>query len=84
MQFLVGPFYAVFMLGVIFTSFFIVFHLANYSVNRRVARFTIFIFCIGTAVLIFTNVSLFFSVPFDEIASALPAFIGTSGNSSGF
>lgn len=80
MKLLVGPFYALFMLGMLFASFFIVFHLANYSVNRRIARLTILVFCIGTALLLISNVALFFSVPFDSLDSFLPA-IQNTGNS---
>ncbi len=72
MKLLVGPFYAFFILGVLFASFFVVFHLANYSVNRRVARLTILIFCVGTLILLITNAALFFSVPFDSLGSLLP------------
>lgn len=72
MKLLVGPFYALFMLGLLFASFFIVFHFANYSVNRRVARLTILVFCIGTAILLISNVALFFSVPLDSLNSFFP------------
>ena len=81
MRFFVGPFYALFMLGILFASFFIVFHLANYSVNRRVARLTILVFCAGTAILLFVNVALFLSVPFDSIGSSFPSFLGNTGSS---
>ncbi len=72
MKLFVGPFYALFMVGMLFASFFIVFHLANYSVNRRIARLTLFVFLTGTAILLLSNVALFFSVPFDSLDSLLP------------
>ena len=81
MKLFVGPFYALFMVGLLFASFFIVFHLANYSVNRGIARLTILVFCIGTLILLITNVALFFSVPFDSLNSFLPAI---QGNGSSF
>lgn len=81
MRFFVGPFYALFVLGVLFASFFIVFHLANYSVNSRISRLTILIFCAGTAILLFVNVALFLSVPFDAIDSLIPPLPGTTGSS---
>lgn len=80
MKLLVGPFYALFMLGILFASFFIVFHLANYSVNRGVARLTILVFCLGTAILLIINVALFFSIPFDSLGSLLPEI--SNGGSS--
>lgn len=80
MKLFVGPFYALFMLGILFASFFIVFHLANYSVNRRVARLTILVFCIGTAILLISNVSLFFSIPFDSLGSLLPTIQNTGSS----
>ena len=79
MKLLAGPFYALFILGILFASFFIVFHFANYSVNRRVARLTIFVFCLGTLILLIVNVSLFFSIPFDSLDSLLPE-ISTGGS----
>lgn len=81
MKLLVGPFYALFMLGILFASFFIVFHLANYSVNRRISRLTILIFCAGTAILLFVNVALFLSTPFDTILSIFPSLPGNAGGS---
>jgi len=81
MKLFVGPFYALFILGILFASFFIVFHLANYSVNRRIARLTILVFCVGTAILVFVNVALFLSVPFDSISSFLPSLPDTTGSS---
>lgn len=80
MKLFVGPFYALFMLGILFASFFIVFHLASYSVNRRVARLTILVFCVGTLILLLSNVALFFSVSFDSLGSFLPT-IQNNGSS---
>lgn len=80
MALLIGPLYALFILGTLFASFFIVFHFANYSVNRRVARFTILVFCLGTAVLLITNIALFFSIPFDSLGSFLPDTTPSSGS----
>ncbi|QQR77431.1 MAG: hypothetical protein IPJ67_04880 [Candidatus Moraniibacteriota bacterium] len=81
MKLFVGPFYALFMLGILFASFFIVFHLANYSVNRRVSRITILVFCVGMAILLFVNVALFLSTPFDTISSLIPSLPNTTGSS---
>ena len=74
-----GIFYAFLILGMLFASFFIVFHLANYSVNRRIARFTMLFFVVGTALLIISNVTLFFSIPSDAFSNFLPNSPGTSG-----
>ena len=80
MKLLVGPFYALFVLGILFASFFIVFHLANYSVNRRVARLTMLAFVIGTAILLIPNAALFFSVPFDSLSSFFPEVSNTGSS----
>ena len=80
MKSLLGPFYALFVLGVLFASFFVVFHLANYSVNRRVARLTMLFFVAGTLVLLVINAILFFSIPPDALDNLLPTVPGTGGN----
>lgn len=72
MRNLIGPFYALFVLGVVFAGSFVVFHLANYSINRGAARLTILFFVVGTILLVAINAALFFSVPFDQLGTFLP------------
>ncbi|QQS20986.1 MAG: hypothetical protein IPL87_00295 [Candidatus Moraniibacteriota bacterium] len=72
MKLLVVPLYLLFFLAVSFTGFFVVFHLLRYSVNKRVARFTVLLFIIGTGILLVSNALLFFSIPFDTITNPLP------------
>jgi uncharacterized membrane protein YoaT (DUF817 family) len=48
-----------------FFTFFIVFHISRYSINRPLAPIVIAFFLIGTAILVAANVALFFSIPFD-------------------
>ena len=66
---LFGAMYTFFLLGSLLVSFFIVFHLAKYSVNRSFARLTITFFLVGTAILLIANVLLFFSLPADTSSS---------------
>lgn len=65
--------YAFFLLGSLVVSFFIVFHLAKYSINRTFARATVFFFLVGTAILLVSNILLFFSLPTDTASSLFPS-----------
>lgn len=53
------------------TSLFVVFHIVKYSYSKSGALLMLVLFLPVTAVLIFTNVSLFFAVNFTEVASYL-------------
>lgn len=66
MQALFGLLYAFLFLSYVFTTFFVVYHIAHYSLDRRAAVFGILVFSLVAFVLLFTNALLFFSLPFEE------------------
>ena len=53
-------------------SLFIIYHLIKYSPSRAVMLFTVAFFLIGTALLLFANVLLFFAIPFDQLVPSVP------------
>lgn len=57
--------YAFLFLGFVTMSFFILFHISRYSINRRVASLAALIFIAVTGVLLATNALLFFQLPLD-------------------
>lgn len=78
MNLLFGAMYMLFLLGSLLVSFFIVFHLAKYSINRGFARLTIVFFLVGTTILLVSNVLLFFSLPQDTASSFFPNTLNSS------
>jgi hypothetical protein len=72
MQPLFQLFYALLFFAYALFTLFIVFHLLNYSLNKRVATLTVAFFLLGTVVLVAANALLFFNIPFD--AFTVPGF----------
>lgn len=58
--------YAVAFLSYLLLSSFIIYHIVKYSVSKTVMSFTVLLFLIGTFLLLFSNATLFFSVPAEK------------------
>ena len=54
--------YALFILGYIMLSFFIAYHLKKYGINSQSSNLTLLFFFIISALLLFSNLVLFFFV----------------------
>ena len=67
MQLFFGISYLLFFAGVVIASLFIMFHLSRYSLNRKLAVGMTGLFVVVTAVLLWTNSLLFFSLPLDTL-----------------
>jgi hypothetical protein len=67
MQGFFGILYAFLFIGLTLASFFILFHLSRYTLNRRVASLAALLFIAVTTVLLFTNAMLFFRLPMQEL-----------------
>ena len=67
MQLFFGITYLLFFAGVIIASLFIMFHLSRYSLNRRLAVGMTGIFVVVTAILLWSNSALFFSLPLETL-----------------
>lgn len=59
--------YLIFILFVVIAGIIIVFHLLRYSLDRRIARHTAFVFVIVTGIFILANVYFFTQIPFGEL-----------------
>jgi hypothetical protein len=67
MRALFGLIYIFLFLGYVLASFFIVFHLSRYALDRKMAFFAILLFLVVTCILLAANVILFFQLPFDSL-----------------
>lgn len=67
MQLFFGITYLLFFAGVVVASLFIMFHLSRYSLNRRLAVGMTGLFVVVTAVLLWVNTLLFFSLPLETL-----------------
>lgn len=76
MQALFGLLYAFLFLSYVFTTLFIVYHIAHYSLDKKTALFGILLFLAVASVLLFTNALLFFTLPFDELLPAAKGHFG--------
>ncbi|MEP7162227.1 MAG: hypothetical protein ABI747_00475 [Candidatus Moraniibacteriota bacterium] len=54
-------------LGLGLASFFVLFHISRYALNKKVASFAALLFIFVTAVLLWTNAVLFFNLPLEEL-----------------
>lgn len=63
--------YLIAFLSYLLLSFFIVYHIIRYSINKTTMVFTIAFFLIGTTLLLLANVLLFFSIPFDQLVPTI-------------
>jgi len=59
--------YTVIILVYLFRSFFIVYHLANFSIKSKIKTLTLFIFIVLSVSLFFTNAAFFFSVNWNAL-----------------
>jgi hypothetical protein len=69
MQAIFDAVYFLAFLSYILLSLFIIYHIARYSVSKTVIVFSLSFFLIGTAMLLFANGMLFFSIPFDQLTT---------------
>ena len=60
-----GIIYLLLFFSYLLVALFIIFHIVRYSLRPSVALFGVALFSITFAILLFTNVSLFLSLPFD-------------------
>lgn len=67
MQLFFGITYLLFFAGVTVASLFIMFHLSRYSLNRKLAVGMTGLFVTVTAVLLWSNTLLFFSLPLETL-----------------
>ena len=66
MQTLFHLVYTLAFLGYILLTLFIVYHIARFSMNKRVAVFVMIFFITGTILLLISNAILFFSIPLES------------------
>ncbi|MFA7318992.1 MAG: hypothetical protein WC022_00100 [Parcubacteria group bacterium] len=74
MFYLILTLYAIIVLTFVFLYAFIVYHLAKYSINASLNKILLPLFIIISALLLFSNMLLFFSVKWTAIFSQF--FIG--------
>ncbi len=67
MQLFFGITYLLFFAGVVIASLFIMFHLSRYSLNRQLAAGMTSLFVVVTAILLWSNSALFFSLPLETL-----------------
>lgn len=67
MQLFFGVTYLLFFASVVIASLFIMFHLSRYSLNRKLAVGMTGLFVVVTAILLWSNSALFFSLPFETL-----------------
>lgn len=72
MQAIFDLLYLVVFMSYLLMSLFIVYHIVKYSISKTVTAFTLLFFLVGTALLLFANAILFFSIPFDQLTLSLP------------
>ena len=70
--------YALFILGYMLVSFFVVYHLISYSINSHFSRILVSFFLLVSIFLLVSNAILFFSVDWKVIITDL---IPTNSNS---
>ncbi|MCX6761713.1 MAG: hypothetical protein NTY33_02610 [Candidatus Moranbacteria bacterium] len=63
--------YAIFILSAALVSFFIVYHLVKYSINPHFSHLLVLVFTIVSAILLLSNLILFFSVDWNMIITNL-------------
>ncbi|OGI17530.1 MAG: hypothetical protein A2Z52_02190 [Candidatus Moranbacteria bacterium RBG_19FT_COMBO_42_6] len=63
--------YFIFVAAYLLTSFFIVYHLASYSINPELRIVTLSLFILVSGGLLFSNLVLFFSMNWDAIMSGI-------------
>jgi len=66
---IIGVLYILFLLTQIIAAFFVVFHLKRYTINHSMAGFMITVFSVVFLALLFTNIALFFAVPWQNLFS---------------
>jgi hypothetical protein len=67
MLYIIFSIYAVLLITFSLLYFFIVYHLAKYSINRALQRIIIPFFVIISVLLLFSNIFLFFSVDWNDV-----------------
>ncbi|HPN96190.1 MAG TPA: hypothetical protein PLK35_00325 [Candidatus Moranbacteria bacterium] len=72
MLFLILALYAILVILFIITAFFIVYHLSKYSLNSSLNKIMLPIFIILSALLLLSNVLLFFSINWNSLLRNLP------------
>ncbi len=65
-------FYSIIVLFYILTYFFIIYHLARYSINSSLNQKILPLFVIVSALLLISNMLLFLSINWQELFTALP------------
>lgn len=71
--------YALFIFSFALVSFFIIYHLVKYSINSHFSRTMVIFFSIFSILLLISNISLFFSVDWNNFISQI-----FSGNFNGY
>lgn len=61
--------YLILVLGYILTYFFIIYHLVRYSLRPSLNSIVLPVFIIGSALILLTNIMLFFSVDWKDLLS---------------
>ncbi|OGI29406.1 MAG: hypothetical protein A2288_03750 [Candidatus Moranbacteria bacterium RIFOXYA12_FULL_44_15] len=71
MIYLVLSLYAVILLGFVLTYFFVIYHLAKYSINKKLSAIMLAVFIVISTLLIFSNILLFFAVDWEQLIENL-------------
>jgi hypothetical protein len=67
MLYIIFAIYGVMLISFSLMFFFIIYHLAKYSINRNLQAIMIPFFAVISALLLFSNIILFFSVDWNSI-----------------
>ena len=63
--------YFLLVLGYVLTYFFIIYHLVKYSLRPSLNNLILPVFVIGSVLILFTNIVLFFSVDWSGLLSSM-------------
>jgi len=63
--------YLVVLLFFVISGIFIIYHIVKYSYSKTAMLFTLLIFCSIMGILVFTNITLFFTIDFNDFISIL-------------
>ncbi|MDR3559677.1 MAG: hypothetical protein P4L62_02860 [Candidatus Pacebacteria bacterium] len=69
MFYIILALYAIIILIFVFLYFFIIYHLAKYSINASLNKILLPLFIVISTILLFSNVMLFFSVNWNGLLS---------------
>jgi hypothetical protein len=72
MLYIIFSLYAVILITFVLLYFFIVYHLANYSINASLSKIMLPFFIVISTLLLFSNIFLFFLVDWKSLIDKIP------------